>query len=66
MNAIAQVAEPGGCGLGVEVFDAGVVIGGGGDSPGDGDPILIGGVLEGELGGGVGCDVGKFGRVFVG
>ena len=66
MHAVAQVAEPGGGGFGVEVFDAGVVVGGGGDDAGDGDPVLVGGVLEGELGGGVGGDVGEFGGVFVG
>ena len=66
VDAIAQVAEPGGRALGVEGFDAGVVVGGGGDGAGDGDPVLGGGVLEGELGGfGVG-DVGEFGGVFIG
>ena len=66
VDAVAQVAEPGGGGCGVEVFDAGVVVGGGDDGAGDGDPVLRRGVLEGELGGFVVGEVGEFGRVFVG
>lgn len=46
MHAVAQVAEPGRDGFGVETFNAGVRGGGGGDSAGDGDPVLSGGVLE--------------------
>lgn len=66
MDAVAQVAEPGGDALGVEVFDAGVGIGGRGDGAGDGDPVLGGGVLEGELGRLVVFEVGEFGGVLVG
>ena len=66
MDAVAQVAEPGGRAFGVEVFDAGVVVGGGDDAAGDGDPVLRGGVLKGELGGGVGGEVAEFVGVFVG
>ena len=66
MDAVAQVAEPGGDGFGVEVFDAGVIVGGGDDGAGDGDPVLGGGVLKGELGGGVVFKVGEFVGVFVG
>lgn len=54
MHTVAQIAEPCGCAFRVEVFDAGVVVGGRDDGAGDGDPILRGGVLEGEEGGGVG------------
>ena len=66
VDAIAEITEPGGGAAGVEVFDAGVVIGGGDDGAGDGDPVLGGGVLEGELGGLVVGEVGEFVGVFVG
>ena len=66
MYAVAEVAEPGGRALGVEVFDAGVVVGGGDGGAGDGDPVLGRGVLEGDLGGFGGGQVGEFGGVFVG
>ena len=66
VDAVAQVAEPGGRGFGVEGLDAGVVVGGRDDGAGDGDPVLGGGVLEGELGGVGAGEVGELGRVFVG
>lgn len=66
MDAVAQIAEPCSKAFGVEGFDAGVVVGGGGDGAGDGDPVLRRGVLEGELGGFVVGDVGEFVGVGVG
>lgn len=66
MDAVAQVADPGRRGLAVELLDAGVVIGGGGDGARNGDPVLRGAVLEGDLGGFVVFDVGEFGGVCVG
>ena len=66
MYTISQVSEPSGCAFGVEVFDAGVVVGGRDDSAGDGGPVLRGGVLEGELGGLVVGEVGEFVGVLVG
>ena len=65
MYTVTQIAEPGGGALGVEVFDAGVVVGGGDGGAGDGDPVLGGGVLEGDLGGLVGGEVGELGGVLV-
>lgn len=49
--AVAQISEPGAGEFGGEVFDAGVVVGGCRGGPGDGDPVLRGGVLKGDLGG---------------
>ncbi len=66
MDTVAQVAEPGGRAFGVEVLDAGVVGGGGGDGAGDGDPVLGGGVLKGDEGGFVVGEVGEFVGVDVG
>ena len=66
MDAVTKVAEPGGCAFGVEVFDAGILGGGGGDGAGDGNPVLGGGVLEGELGGLVVGEVREFVRVLIG
>lgn len=66
MDAVAEVAEPGLDAFGIEVLDAGVVVGSRDDGAGDGDPVLGGGVLEGELGGFVLVDVGEFGGVLVG
>ena len=51
MDAVTEVAEPGGGAFGVEVFDARVVVGGCGGGAGNGDPVLGGGVLESDLGG---------------
>ena len=66
VDAIAEVAEPGGGALGVEVLDAGVRVGGRGGGAGDGDPVLRGGVLEGDLGGLVVVEVGELVGVLVG
>lgn len=66
MDAIAEVAEPGRRGLGVEVLDAGVVVGGGDGGAGDGDPVLGRGVLERDLGRLVVFEVGEFVGVVVG
>ena len=66
MDAVTEVAKPGGDGFGIEVLDAGVVVIRRDDGAGDGDPVLRGGVLEGELGGFVVGDVGELGRVLVG
>lgn len=66
VDAIAKITEPGCGSFGVEVLDARVVVGGGDDGAGDGDPVLRRGVLEGELGGWVVGEVGEFGGVFVG
>lgn len=66
MHAVADVAEPGRRALVVELLDAGVVVGGGDDGAGDGDPVLRGAVLEGDLGGLVFREVGEFGGVLVG
>ena len=66
VDAIAEVAEPCTHGFGVEVLDAGVVVGGGGDGAGDGDPVLSGRVLEGEMGGFVVVEVGEFVGMLVG
>ena len=63
--SVTQIAEPGRGALGVEVFDAGVVVGGRDGGAGDGDPVLGGGILEGNLGGLVGGEVGEFVRVLV-
>ena len=65
MHAVAEVAEPGRKGLAVELFDAGVVGGGGDRCAGDGGPVLRRRVLECDLGGLVVGDVGEFGAVFV-
>ncbi len=66
VDAVAQVAKPGGDWLAVELLDAGVVVGGCGDGTGDGNPILRGAVLEGDLRGLIVLDVGEFGGVFIG
>ena len=66
MDTVAEVAEPGRRALGVEVLDAGVVVGGGDGGAGDGDPVLGGGVLEGDLGGFVVIEVGELVGVLVG
>lgn len=66
MHSIPEIAEPGGGAFGVEIFDAGVVVGGRDDGAGDGDPVLRRGVLEGEQGGGVGGEIGEFVGVGVG
>ncbi len=66
VDAVAQVAEPGRGGLAVDLLDAGVVVGGGGDGARDGSPVLRGAVLEGNLGGIVVFDVREFGGVFGG
>lgn len=66
MDAIAEVAEPGRRALGVEVLDAGVVVGGGDGGAGDGDPVLRRGVLERDLGRLVVFEVGEFVGVVVG
>ena len=66
MDAIAQIAEPSGCAFGIEIFDAGVRVGGGGHRAGDGDPVLGGRVLEGQVGGLVVGEVFKFVGVLVG
>lgn len=66
VDAIAEVAEPGRRGLGVEVLDAGVVVGGGDGGAGDGDPVLRRGVLERDLGRLVVFEVGEFVGVVVG
>ena len=65
MYSVTQIAEPGRGALGVEVFDARVVVGGGDGGAGDRDPVLGGGVLEGDLGGLVGGEVGEFVGVLV-
>lgn len=65
VDAVTEVAEPGGDGAGVEVLDAGVVVGGGDDGAGDGDPVLGRGVLEGDLGDGFVGNVAEFVGVFV-
>ena len=65
MYSVTQVAEPSRDALGVEVFDAGVVVGGCDGGAGDGDPVLGGGILKGDLGGLVGGEVGEFGGVLV-
>lgn len=51
VHAVAQVSEPGAGEFGGEVFDAGVVVGSCCGGAGDGDPVLVGGVLKGDLGG---------------
>ena len=42
MDTIAQIAEPSGCAFGIEIFDSGVRVGGGGYGAGNGDPVLGG------------------------
>ena len=65
MYSVTQITEPGRGALGVEIFDAGVIVGGGDGGAGDGDPVLGGGVLKGDLGGLVGGEVVEFGGVLV-
>ena len=66
VHAVAQVAEPGRRAFGVELLDARVVVRGRDHGAGDGDPVLGGGVLEGEVGRWVAGQVGEFVRVRVG
>ena len=60
MHSIAQIAKPSFSSSAPEVLDAGIVVGSRGRDASDADPVLGGGVLEGELGGLVVGEVGEF------
>lgn len=50
MDAVLEVAEPGGCALAPDLLDARVGVAGGDGLAGDGDPVLVARVDEGDVG----------------